>query len=116
MANIDALFERIDRDRDIDRLRLDIADAIAKGLVEKRDSFGYWEKAHFAQAIAALAQNVNIGDHDATSWLRLCLVNLELAYVPREKRSEDYTPRNKQVEALTFQDLMADIRKLGGKA
>ena len=116
MIDMDGLFERIDGAEDVDGLRLDIADAIAKGLFERRESLGYWEKAHFAQAIAALAQNVNIGHRDATAWLRLCLVNLELVYVPRGKRSEDYTPRSKQIEALTYDDLMGDIRRLGGTA
>jgi hypothetical protein len=115
MPDIDALFERIDKDRDLDRLRLDIADAIATALTAMRDSFGYWEKAHLADAIAELAHNVSRGRAD-TSWLRLCLVNLELAYVPKQKRSEDYTPRIKQLEALTFDDLMADVRRLGAKA
>ncbi len=116
MVEIDALFERLDKDRDVDRIRLDIAGLIAKQLAQARESFGYWEKAHFAQAIAALAWNVNLGNRDTTSWLRLCLVNLELAHVPLAQRSEDYTPRNKQIDALTFDELMADIRKLGGRA
>lgn len=99
----------------MDRLRLDIADAIVDGLKASEDSFGYWEKAHFAQAIAALAWNIGIGDRDARSWLRLCLVNLELAAAPPEERSEDYAPRDTQVDALTFGELLADIQKLGGK-
>jgi hypothetical protein len=114
VADIDALFERIDKDPDLDRLRLDIADAIATALIAMRASLGYWEKAHLADAIAELAHNVSRGASD-TSWLRLCLVNLELAYVPKDKRSDDYTPRSKQLEALTFEDLMAHVRKLGAK-
>lgn len=113
MPDLDALFERIDKDSDVDGLRLAIAGAIGKGLEESQESFGYWEKAHFAQAIAALAWNLNVKDRDTTSWLRLSLVNLELAYTPRDKRSEDYLPRNKQIDVLTYEDLVADIRKLG---
>lgn len=115
MQDLDALFERIDRDRDVDGLRLAIAEAIATGLRELRESFGYWEKVHFAQAIAALAWNVNAGDRDATSWLRLCLVDLELAYAPTDERSEDYAPRNQQIDALTYEDLLSDVRKLGAR-
>ena len=115
MTDIDELFERIDGGGDMDRLRLDIADAIVDGLEAAEESFSYWEKAHFAQAIAALAWNINLGDRDARSWLRLCLVNFELAQVPPEGRSEDYAPRNTQVDALTFAELMADVRRLGGR-
>lgn len=113
MPDIDALFEQIDDGRNVDRLRLAIAEAIAQGLAELRETFGYWEKAHIAHAIAALARNVNAGKRDTTSWLRLSLVSLELAYTPIEKRSEDYTPRNKEIDALTYEELVAGIRSLG---
>jgi len=39
------------------------------------------------------------------SWLRLCLFNLEKALVPKEQRNENYTPRNRQLDALTFEQL-----------
>jgi len=115
MDNIHSLIERVDRDSDLDKLRLDIANTVAAGLVDSRDSFGYWEKAHFARAISALAWNVSISRRQATSWLKLCLASLELAYTPKEKRYEDYTPRCEPIEALTFEDLAADVRTLGGK-
>jgi hypothetical protein len=114
MKEIDELFERLDKDRDVDGIRRDIADLISKSIAQKREAFGYWEKAQFAHAIAALAHNVQAGHRDSTSWLRLCLVSIENAHVPPDERSEDYTARNKQIEALTFEQLMDDICKLGG--
>ncbi|WP_296445589.1 hypothetical protein [Rhodoferax sp. UBA5149] len=114
MKEIDELVERLDSDSNVDGIRLDIADLIAKSLAQKREAFGYWEKAHLAHAIAVLAHNVHAGHRDSTSWLRLCLVSIESAYIPADKRSEDYTARNKQIDALTFDQLVDDIRKLGG--
>ena len=114
MKEIDELFERIDNDSDVDGIRRDIADLIGKSLTQKQEAFGYWEKAQFAHAIAALAHNVHAGHRDSTSWLRLCLVSIENACIPADERSEDYTARNKQIEALTFDQLMDDIRTLGG--
>jgi hypothetical protein len=58
MMEIDALFERLDHDN-VDLIRLDIVDLIGRCLNEKRESFGYWEKKHFAHAIAELARNVH---------------------------------------------------------
>jgi hypothetical protein len=113
VIDFNALFDRIDTDNDLDALRIDIADAIAHGLRETRDEFGYWEKIHFAQAISAFAWNINSG-RDSTSWLRLCLVNLERAFAPRDGRIEDYAPRNAQIETLTFEQLMDGVRTLGG--
>lgn len=115
MDSINSLIECVIRERDLDKLRLAIANAIAARLVDSRGSFGYWQKVHFAQAIAALAWNVSISGEQATSWLRFCLASLELASTPKEKRFEDYTPRREQMEALTFEDLVADIRTLGGR-
>lgn len=114
MKEINALFERLDNDKDVDQIRLDIANLIAKCLTERRETFGYWEKAQFAHAIAALAQNIHAGHRDSTWWLRLCLVSVENAHVSPDKRSEDYTARNKQIEGLTYDQLMDDIQKLGG--
>lgn len=46
------------------------------------------------------------------SRLRLSLVSLKHALLPPDKRFEDYVPRNDQVDALSFDQLMDDIRGL----
>lgn len=115
MEEINELFERLDKDKNVDGIRLDIANLIAKSLIQKKEAFSYWEKAQFAHAIAALAQNIQ-GRQDSTSWLRLCLVSIENAHILPGERSEDYAARNKQIEALTFDQLMDDICKMGGHA
>jgi hypothetical protein len=115
MKEINEFFERLDKDKNVDGIRLDIANFIAKSLTQKRETFGYWENAQFAHAIAALAQNIYSGHRDSTSWLSLCLVSIENAHIPPDERSENYTARNKQIDALTFDQLMDDIRKLGAR-
>lgn len=113
--DIKGLFSRLDRDSDIDAIRADIADAIAKRMNEHRDNFDYWAKLNFGYAIAALAWNVHSGDRQSTLWLRYSLVSLEKALVPPEARAKDSPPPDQQIEALTFEQLMADLRKLGAK-
>ncbi len=115
MKEINELSERLNKDKNVDGIRLDIANLIAKSLTQKREAFGYWEKAQFAQAIDALAQNIHSENRDSTSWLRLCLVSIKKAHIPPDERSENYTARNKEIEAFTFNQLMDDIRKLGGR-
>jgi|GEM_PF-1481236 len=102
MREIKELFERLNKDKNVDGIRLDIANLIAKSLTQKREAFGYWEKAQFAQAIAALARNIHSGRRDSTSWLRLCLVSIKKAHIPPDERSEDYTASSKKIEAFTF--------------
>jgi hypothetical protein len=36
------------------------------------------------------------------------------AEVPAEDRNEDYIPKNPQIEALTFNDLIRALRTVGG--
>lgn len=116
MNEVNELFERLDNGKDVDGIRLDIANLIAQSLIQKQEAFGYWEKAQFSHAIDALAQNIHAGRRDSTSWLRLCLVSIKNAHTLPNNRSEDYTVRNKQIEAFTFDQLMDRVLALGGSA
>ena len=119
MEEIDKLFERIDQGQNVDQIRIDIADLIGKSLYSMCDSFGYWEKVHMANAIGLLAWNINASlqhpSANATFWLRLSLVNGEKAFVPHDQRSENGTHVNGRLDAITFDQLLADIISLGAK-
>ena len=115
MDEIEALAARIDRDPDVDALRLAIADLTGRLIAERRDAFGYWEKQWFAQALASLAWNIGGGHRDSTAWLRLSLFALQTVLVPVDRRSEDYAPHSAGVEALTAEQLLDDVRALGGR-
>lgn len=106
MNEVDAILKRLNDQGDLGEIRLDIADLIADRLRQVRESLGYWEKAHFANAIAALSRNMNSRHQPTTSWLRHCLVNLKKALVPADQRNENYTPQNAQLDALTFEQLV----------
>jgi hypothetical protein len=105
MDEVNAILRRLDHDN-IDVIRSDIASLIRRYLERVRESLGYWEKSHFAEAIADLAYNINAGHQPTTFWLRLSLFNLELAFVPSNQRNENYVPRDNQLDALTFEQLM----------
>jgi hypothetical protein len=114
MKNIDEIFERLDGNENIESIRLDIANLIAESLVQKRDSLGYWGKAHFADAINALGYNIHAGNRDSSAWLKLSLNNIINAHIPHNERSEEGSPKSQQIEELTFDHLVFEIRKLGG--
>lgn len=107
MQEVDEILARIDHDN-IQTIRNDIAVLLRNSLVRSRDQIGYWEKVQFANAIGVFASNVRL-PHASTWWLRLCLINLEKAYVPRDQRNEDYAPRENEVERLTFDELLAAL-------
>lgn len=116
MQEVDAILKRLNDQGDLGEIRLDIADLIADRLNQVRGSLGYWEKAHFANAIASLSRNINSRHQPTTSWLRHCLVNLEKALVPADQWNENYTPKNAELDAITFELLAEalDMVRYGG--
>lgn len=114
MREVDAILRKIDGNGEIGEIRNDIADLIAAQLQRVRQSLGNWEKAHFAYAIAALSWNIRARYQPTTSWLRLCLVSLEKALVPANDRNENYTSRDEQLDALTYEQLMEALEIVRG--
>ena len=109
MKDVDAILKRLNDQGDLGEIRLDIADFIADRVNQVQKPLGYWEKAHFANAIAALSRNINSRHQPTTSWLRHCLVNLEKAIAPADQRDENYAPQNAHLDSLTFEQLMEAI-------
>lgn len=102
-----------EKEKDVPQIRLALANLIAKCLSEKRESLGYWEKTCLASSICWLSRNVHTsGQYD--QWLRICLVEVEKACTPSDQRSEELTEKDPKIESLTYDQLMDDVRKLGG--
>ena len=104
MEEINDLMERLDNGNDIDKLRLDIANIIAKRLYEKRDELGYFDKLTLGNAIGYLRGNM----------LRACLGSLQNSWASANQRNNDYAPISPDIEALKYKDLMFAVRELGG--
>jgi hypothetical protein len=108
MEGIDSILQKLEaleanmNVKNINYIRKEIADLIIERLKSVKDSLGYWEKLHFAYAIATLK----------TSWLRLCLVTLEKAFIPAGERDEYYIPRDNQIDSLTYEQLMEEIESI----
>jgi hypothetical protein len=81
-----------------------IAVRIEETLDELRDSLGAWEKAHIANAIAALSWSTR-QKPPTTAWLRLSAVNLENARIPPEERDEHFAPIEEHLARLTYEQL-----------
>ncbi len=106
MNDIHAIFEKLDTDVPAKEIRQAIAALIAKCLKKKSQSLGYWEKLHFLSAISALAWNRGSSSQPTSTWLRLCLVNIEKALVPKNQRNENYGRKDSQIDALTYEQLV----------
>ena len=67
-----------------------------------RSNLGYWEKSHLAYAMLMFRSNS----------LYACINQLELAFVPKDKRTENYTRHDPQVEGATFDQLNAELEQI----
>jgi hypothetical protein len=116
MQKIESLLQQLDGDYDLKDLRNAISDLIVNHIQALKDSLGYWEKTHFANAIAAFALNMNSLHQPTTAWLRLCLVDLEKVLVPESQRNESYMLQDEQLESLTYEHLIETIETVAGTA
>lgn len=112
MQSIESLLHRLDDGDDLNALRNAIADLISSQLQAMKESLEYWETTHFANAIAALSLNVNFLPRPTTTWLRLCLVDLEKVLVPPHQRDENSMLQDKYLEALTYEQLMEALNAI----
>jgi hypothetical protein len=112
MVDIDPTLKKIHAQQNLDEIRVEVASLIRQALEDVKATFGYWEKFHLAQAIAAFAWNKSSTHQPTCAWLVLCLVCLDKAFVPEEERNEDYAPKDTAIDALTFESLSEDLAKL----
>jgi len=115
MNEFDALFEKIGNGQIDNTLKISIADLLLAKIEEKKNDLGTWEKSLFAQAVSALSTNVGSDYQPTDSWLRLCLVSLEKAMVPKEARNEEYTQRNSEIESISYEMLKNAVKNIKGK-
>jgi len=116
MKEIEALSDRVANDKNVDGVRLDIANLIAHLLNEKRDTLTYWDKACFAQALSALNWNLDQERIASTAWLQLSLACLQNSLVPESERSERQSAPKPAIDTLAFDQMMAEVRRIGGAA
>jgi hypothetical protein len=112
MHKIESLLQQLDGNCDPKEAKHAVADLIVTNLQAMKDSLGYWETTHFANAIAALSLNMNSLRQPTTAWLRLCLVDLEKVLVPESQRNENYLLKDKQLESLTYEQLMETLESV----
>jgi hypothetical protein len=115
MPTVDDISHQIAEGGDLDQIRLGLAELIGEQLRAFNDSgsLGYWERRHFGSAVASLAMDLRSAP-GSRFWLRLCLQDIVHALIPADRRDEDYTPKNPQAEAITFDQLLRALRTVGG--
>ncbi|MCX5888671.1 MAG: hypothetical protein NTY36_04380 [Deltaproteobacteria bacterium] len=110
---VNSILQKLGTRGDIKKIRSEIADLIFEHLQLMQNSLGYWEKMYFANSIVALAWHINSAHKPPQdSWLRLCLVSLENAFVSPEQRATNRPPRNSQTASLTFEQLIEAINEI----
>jgi hypothetical protein len=117
MQIFDALLLRINNLDNISTFRIELILLIFQNLYLLRDSLDDWEKCHFWHAINSLARNVNSVQQPTNAWLRLCLIDLEKALMPKEERNERYSRPRAEADAedRSYEQLMATLDCIGQK-
>ncbi len=112
MPAIDKLMNQLDDPSNLASARCSIALAMLDHLYALREAPQPWERAHFANAVAALAMNINSVQQPTHAWLRLCLVDFRKATAPSGK-IESYELHQRHLDAVTLEELITTIEGLG---
>ena len=86
MQSVEAILSQLANMKNLDAVRWAVVTLIREQLHNRRDALDGWETMHLANAINMLTMNVNALQQPTTAWLRLCLVDLQHALMPREER------------------------------
>ncbi len=112
MRDIATLLQLIDHHGDLTEIRTGIADLIAHHLEAKRHALGYWQTAHFTNAIGSLSVNVHSPRQPTRLCLKSCLADLAKAIDMIDDNDAAFTPRKQSAKALTYEQLLHAIEAL----
>jgi hypothetical protein len=112
MPAIEKLLRQLDDSAGLPATRRDIALAMLAELRELQTAPRRWNKAHFANAIAALGMNINALQQPTNAWLRLALVDLRKA-MESARAGEPLSPHERHLDAVTIEELIATVESLG---
>jgi hypothetical protein len=110
---IDLLWALREEPHDVPRLRKRVADVILQALPELERRGSYWAKLNLVHSCRAFDQNTRASARDASrdTWLTYCLLQLRYAFLPKGAYDENYVPRERDIDRLTFEELGRLVRR-----
>jgi hypothetical protein len=115
MQPFELLFLQVNDLANISAFRVQLVLLIFQNLYRLRDSLDHWEKDHFGNAINSLALNVDSMRQPTNAWLRLCLIDLEKALMPKELHNGRYFRPGPDAEDRSYEQLAATLDSIGRK-
>jgi predicted nucleic acid-binding protein len=112
MQDIDSFLQKLQENGDVNKIRNELAELFIHLLESVKESLGYWEKFHFSNAIRMLRANISLINQPRTLWLRAFIKSLDNAFIPAAERNENYMPRDKEIDSLTYEQLMEAIESI----
>lgn len=70
------------------------------------------ERQLFAQSLACLATNIACSSQPTALWLRLALVSLDKAMIPKKERDESYTVASDDIDQIDCDFLVREAGKI----
>jgi hypothetical protein len=111
VQEIDKIACQLDADSNLQDIRRAIAALMLDQLYALQTTPGHWRRAHFANAVAALAMDIHTIQQPTNAWLRLCLVDLRKAVESVQPNTSD-TACDRHLGAMTLEELIATVEEL----
>lgn len=111
METIDDLLRQLQEAHDLQSFRRSIITVMLTHLRALPTESKAWNKAHYANAIAALAMNINAIKQPTDAWLRLCLVDLQNA-IESAQSTPLSAPHVDPQDTVTLNELIAIVEAL----
>jgi hypothetical protein len=111
VQEIDKIACRLDAHSNLQDIRRAIAALMLDQLYALQTTPTHWRRAHFANAVAALAMDIHAIQQPTNAWLRLCLVDLRKAVESVQPNTSD-TACDCHLGAMTLEELIATVEEL----
>jgi len=96
-------------------LKNDVADKILELLEQEKASMGTRQKTLFAQAITVLSTSINSIYQSEKRGLRSCLITLQKAMTPENRRDDPYAQRDGESINISYDMLVTTVKMIKGK-
>ena len=115
MDRLDDYLQRINEGRIDVALQNEIADRILELLEQEKASMGTRQKTLFAQAITVLSTSINSIYQSEKTGLRSCLITLQKAMTPENRRDDPYAQRDDESINISYDMLVTTVKMIKGK-
>ncbi len=115
MNQLDHCLQKISWGKIDGALQKEVADKILELLEQEKASLGTRKKTLFAQAITVLSTSINSIYQSEKTGLRSCLITLQKAMTPENRRDDPYAQTDDESEDTSYEMLVSTVKMIKGQ-